>query len=417
MRIVVRSPDARRARPLVERLESAGLEATALVGPAARRSAPGGEDVTILDGADPAQAIAFAQNLRDDGAPSLALVGACASDAPPPSVAARLDAWADLESAPETIGRRINRVFRDGVLSAEVVARARTAESLNLAPPLVTTDYNQPASVLFVGCPTPSFLALQRAMQTWGGRMGATFTSFSAFDHVHDDQFDALVLFGGDDAGPALSLIAALRRNSSLHDMPAYFLGESEDDRALALERGVDEAMQPRFEAPKAALWLIEDIRRARLRRALMRALDAPIAAPDEAFAFFGRHLAGLAQTHHDRGRPLSLAVLEANSAAIGAPAWRKGFDDILNLTSRLTRASDSVAPIDGQRIVLAFPSTYSGGAAAALQRVVSVCECTAFAAGDGLGAPVRLSYRVAELSPGESGAGLLSRAMLARAA
>ncbi len=417
MRIVVRSPDTRRARPIVEQLEGAGLEATAMVGPAAFRSAPGGEDVTVLDGADAAQAIAFAQNLRDDGAPSLALVGACAGDAPPPSIAARLDAWADLDSAPQTISRRIKRVFRDGVLSAEVVARASTAESLSLAPPLVTANYNTPASVLFVGNPSPSFLALQRAMQTWGGRMGATFTSFSAFDHIHDEKFDALVLFGGDDCGPALSLIAALRRNSSLHDMPAYFLGESEDDRALALERGADEAMQARFEAPKAALWLIEDIRRARLRRALTRALEASIVAPEETFAFFSRHLEGLAQIHHDHGRPLSVGVLEARSAAAGAAAWREGFGDILNLCSRLTRASDCVAAIDAHRIAIAFPSTRAQGAAAALGRVISVCECTAFAAGDGLGAPVRLGYEVVELSPGESGAGFLSRAMLSKAA
>jgi two-component system cell cycle response regulator PopA len=419
MRLVVRSHDARRARPLIERLEIAGIAATALVGPAARRAAPGGEDLTIIDAEDPALAIAFAQTLRDDGISSLAIVGACAGNAPPPSVAGRLDAWIDLDGASEPVARRLGKAYRDGVASVEADERARTADALGLVCPAVLGDHNRPPSALFVGGPCPAFLAIERSIQHWGGAVGATFTSFSAFDHVHDGRFDALVLHGGDDPSAGLSLISALRRNARLHDLPAYFLAEDEDTRADALRRGADEAMRARFDAEKAALWLTEDIRRARRASAVTRVLETELAAEAEKLGFFESHLAGLAQTHHDKGRPLAIAILEVNPPH-GAPAntaWRKGFAEIAMLCSRLTRAADSAAPVDERRVALAFPSTNLEGAEAAMARITKVCECTAFAAGEGGVGPLRLSHRVLELSPGESGAGLLSRALLQRAA
>ena len=62
--------------------------------------------------------------------------------------------------------------------------------------------------------------------------MRATFTSFSAFDHLHDDRFDALVLNGGADASAALSLISALRRNARLYDIqPKRALLDIKGDR------------------------------------------------------------------------------------------------------------------------------------------------------------------------------------------
>jgi two-component system cell cycle response regulator PopA len=419
MRLVVRSHDARRARPLIERLEAAGVVATALVGPAARRAAPGGEDVTIIDAVEATQAIAFAQTLRDDGLPSLAIVGACSGDAPPPSIAGRLDAWIDLDGAAEVIVRRLGKVYRDGVASTEAGERAHTADALGLVCPAVLGDHNRPPSALFVGAPCPAFLTIERSMQHWGGAIGATFTSFSAFDHVHDGRFDALILHGGDDPGAGLSLISALRRNARLHDLPAYFLAEDEDTRADALRRGADEAMRARFDAEKAALWLTEDIRRARRASAVARVLETELAGEDDAFKFFSAHLPRLAQTHHDRGRPLAIAILEVSAphGAVASVAWRKGFAEISMLCSRLTRAADYAAPVDERRVALAFPCTNSEGAEAAMSRITKVCECTAFAAGDGGVGPLRLSHRTLELSPGESGAGLLARALLQRAA
>ncbi|MEJ0024080.1 MAG: hypothetical protein WDN76_12125 [Alphaproteobacteria bacterium] len=265
---------------------------------------------------DPAAAIAFAQALRDDGVSSLSIAGASIGHAPPPSVAGRLDAWIDLDGAAEPIVRRLGKIYRDGVASAEAEERARTADALGLVCPAALGDHNRATAALFVGGPSPAFLAIERSMQHWGGALGGTFTSFSAFDHVHDDRFDALVLHGGDDPGAALSLITALRRNARLDDLPTYFLAEDEETRAEALRRGADEAMRARFDAEKAALWLTEDIRRARRASAVTRVLETDLSEEPAAFDFFEAHLAGSAQTHHDKGRSLAIAVLEVSAPA-----------------------------------------------------------------------------------------------------
>jgi hypothetical protein len=200
--------------------------------------------------------------------------------------------------------------------------------------------------------------------------------------------------------------------------MPALLVSSDGETRQAGLDRGADDVAGPEQDSDATALWLAEDIRRARRRRELVQALESPIAEAGQAFLFFGYHLAGLAQTHHDRGRPLSLGVLDITGGeAVSTEGWLKGFSEIQLLSSRLVRASDSAAAVTERQIVFAFPSTHAKGAASALKRVVEVCECTAFAAGDGGTGPLSFATRIGELSPGESGAGLLSRVLQRKAA
>jgi two-component system cell cycle response regulator PopA len=413
LRLVLRSHDSRRARALSAPLEAAELTVTVLSGPAATRPAPEGEDVTLIDGGDLAAAESFTQMLREANAPALALV--VLSEQTPPQ-AHSFDAWLSPAAPSAALRRRIESVYRDGVMQAEAEARARTAGALGLNAPTPAAK-NRPPAALFVGAPGPAYLPLESAFARCGGQMRATFTAFSAFDHLHDDRFDALVLYGSEDASAALSLISALRRNARLYDMPALLFANDADTRQAGLDRGADEAAAPTGDTNATAMWLAEDIRRARQRRALVRALEAPIAEEGQDFLFFGYHVAGLAQSHHDHGRPLSLAILDIDGQAADAEAWTRGFRELRMLASRLVRASDSTAVLNDRALVFAFPNTTRAGAEIALKRVVEVCECTAFAAGDGGQGPLSFATRTGELSPGESGAGLLARVLQRKAA
>lgn len=409
MRIVVRSQNARAAREIAGALEPAGLAAQALTGGAALRPAPDGEDVAIVDARDPEAAGEIAEILRAAGGPALAYVGA-GPRAAAPSADGRLDGWIALDGAAPSLVRRLHAAVRQGVRDAEIAARARTAAALAL-PWLAQAPSEAPAQALFVGAPSPVFLALQEAFAQKGGRLGAVFTAFAAFDHIHGAGFDALALNTRSDADAALSFIGAVRRNRSFADWPIYALDAADGVGDAAVARGADEAFAPGADMAATAGWLAHDITRIRRRNAAVAALEAPLAGQDEAFAVFGYHLAGLAQSHHDRGWALSAGVLEITGAKrTNTARWRRGLGEIARVAARMARASDSVVIMDETRLVFAFPVTTRHEAEASLRRIVEVCDCTAFAAGDHGGGPLKFAPRAMELSPGESGAGLLTR-------
>ena len=406
LRLVIRSPDARRARVLQGVLEAAELAATALIGPAAYRASPQGEDIALFD-APSADAEDLVRTLRRDVSGAIAYVGISVA---PPRKDAAFDAWLSPAAAPALMRRHLETIFRDGICFEEVRARRRTAAAQGMDTPVPAPARGKIAA-LFVGAPKPAFLALERAWKIHGGAIAGAFTSFSAFDQLHDDKFDAVILNAIDDAPAALSLCGAMRRNAKLHHVPALMLIPGPEEAQAALERGATWLANPNDDLGAIAAWLAEDVRRARKRREALHALDC-IPAPQAPWseAQFAAHLDTLAGFHHQRGRPLSVASVRVISPAARTDKWRRGFNDLAQLGRRLVRASDSHMEVGHEAIVFAFPATEEPGARAAMKRIISVWDCTAFAAGEAGGAPLRFDRRSFELAPGESGAALYAR-------
>jgi two-component system cell cycle response regulator PopA len=408
VRLVIRSPDARRARALQGVLEPAELSAAALIGPAAYRASPHGEDIALLDAQSP-DAEDFVRALRKEVNAALAYVGVSPAS---PRKDAPFDAWLSPALAPALMRRRLETVFRDGVCFEEVRARRRTAAAQGMDAPLPAPARGK-ATALFVGAPKPAFLALERAWRGHGGAIAGAFTSFSAFDQLHDDKFDAVILNAIDDAAAALSLCGAMRRNAKLHHVPTLMLIAGPEGAQAALDRGASWLAYPDEDLAAAAAWLAEDVRRARKRREALHALECiPAALGAWTEPQFAAHLETLAGFHHQRGRPLSLASARLVSPAARTDKWRRGFNDLAQLARRLVRASDSYMEHTAEALVFAFPAAEEAGARAALQRLVSVWDCTAFAAGEAGAAPLRFDRRTYELAPGERGAALYARLM-----
>ncbi len=419
MRIVVRCQDARLARDAQALLLAAGVEAVAMPGPP--RPAPDGEDITFFPLKDntafppPADAGALATLI---GLPSLAplragldthagATGAVALDVPPALLAAQMAS-----------------LIRLGVIEEERTRRAATAAALGVATP-APVEPRKPRA-LYVGAPSPVFLSLERALSEHGGLVAAAFSSYAGFDHLHDQPFDAVVLNGAQDAPTAISLCAALRRNASLCHLPTLMVTAAGDTQtaAAAIERGASAVVEVHAPSGPSLGWLFEAIRRERRRasaehdvralRDLMGDMRTGLFRRDA----FDAHLARLASDHHSSGRPLSLAALRV-LPAIGAcepsvERWKKGFSEIANLASRLMRDADCGAVIGGDLIAIVLPAEGLKAARRMAERIASVAECTAFAAGDGDVGPLVFEQSCVELQPGESGAGLLARALRA---
>ncbi|MBK8542198.1 MAG: hypothetical protein IPL62_00675 [Caulobacteraceae bacterium] len=409
----MRASDARVARDAQALLGAAGIQAAALAGP--HRQAPDGEDISIVTdgGAPQANDAPLLLNLAGaqiEEPPALGLqlrLGALALNAPPRLLAAQMDAWTRVAIAEEERARRL-----------------ATASALGVTAPKPMEPRKLKA--LYIGAPSSMFLALERTLAEQGGLVAAAFTSYTGFDHLHDEPFDAVVLNGAQDSHTALSLCSALRRNATLYHLPTLILTKPGDTAtaASAIDRGASAICSTLTPCNASLGWLFEAVRRERRRRAAeheMRALRDLMGDARTGLWLrdpFDTHLARLAADHHTTGRPMSVVVLRV-TPAIGArepsaEIWRRGFGEIASLAARLMRDADSGATMGTDLIAIALPAARLKNARRTAERIASVAECTAFASGEGGAGPLVFEQSVVELQPGESGPALLARALRA---
>jgi two-component system, cell cycle response regulator PopA len=424
MRIVVRSHDARSARDAQALLAAAGVEAAAMLG--LDRPAPDGEDVSVIpapDGCVPAATTPTAPAERQPLARLIGLRGAT----PPPMGLAPIDGFSGalaLDAPPRLLAAQLDACIRLAIAEEERVRRAATAAALNTPTPQPVEARKLRA--LYIGAPSAMFLALERVLSEHGGLVAAAFSSYTGFDHLHDEPFDAVVLNGAQDATTAISLCAALRRNAALHHLPTMVMTAPGDaaTAAAAIERGASAVAEANAPCGPSLGWLFEAVRRDRRRRAAehdIRALRDLMGDPRTGLfrrGPFDAHLARLAGDHHASGRAMSLAALRVMPAH-GArrpdeEIWRRGFAEIASLAGRLMRDADCGAVLGRDLIAIALPACDVRAAKRTAERIASVAECTAFASGEGSAGPLVFEQSAVELQPGESGAGMLARALRA---
>lgn len=427
MRIVVRASDARVARDAQALLAAADVEAAAIAGP--YRPAPDGEDIAIFPGMDDAPDAA--RGLACDAAkaerPPLAFIAGLRSDHPPAIGLAEIGCFSGaiaLDAPPKLLSTQIASCIRVAIAEEERARRVATSAALGAAAPQPIEPRKLKA--LYIGAPSATYLALERVLAVQGGIVAAAFSSYAGFDHLHDEPFDAVVLNGAQDAATAISLCAALRRNATLYHLPTMVV-TAPGDAAIAtaaIARGVSAVTQANAPCGPSLGWLFEAIRRERRRRSAehdIRAMRDIMGDPRTGLFQrqpFDAHLARIAADHQASGRPMSLAVLRVMPAP-GArepseTIWRKGFIEIANLASRLMRDADCGATLGRDLIAVALPAARLRAAKRTAERIASVAECTTFASGEGGAGPLVFEQSAVELQPGESGAGLLARALYA---
>jgi len=427
LRVVVRAHDARSARDAQAQLADAGVAATALPGP--YRPAPDGEDVAIFSAIDAdtdSVARLAAASLHADPPPLARLIG-LKHNAPPALGLAPTDVFAGaiaLDAPSKLLAAQVEASIRVAVAEEERARRAATAATLGVAEPSPLKPHKLKA--LYIGAPSVMFLALEHMLSQHDGLVAAAFSSFAGFDHLHDEPFDAVVLNGINDASTAVSLCAALRRNASLYHMPTMVMTKPGDaaTAAAAIERGASAVAEANAPCGPSLGWLFEAVRRERRRRAAehdIRALRDLMGDPRTGLFRrdpFDAHLARLAKDHHESGRPLSLCalrVLPAHGAREPSPdVWKRGFTEIASLAARLMRDGDTGVALGEDFIAVALPATPLAGARRTAERIAAVAECTAFASGEGGAGPLVFEQSAVELQPGESGAGLLAKALRA---
>jgi two-component system cell cycle response regulator PopA len=422
MRVSVRSYDARRARALQEALAAGGVEAVALVGPLPSRTQIA-DDIALIDAAPEAFAWAEeeARRIARSVSRPTAIVAASRAAEPPVDDATAFDAWIQIDAPDGVVEQELVSIQRRSAARTELRRRIETARARGIATSALET--NGPWRALYIGEPSPFFLAQERAFEAVDGRLEAAFSSFMGFDFLHDSRFDAVTLNATKDPATALALCGALRRNARLHHLPTAVIVKRGDTATIAgaVDRGATLIVHA-DEPPEPTLrWLFEKVRRGRRHAhveagltALKRACMGRAGLFDA--DYFADHLARLADAAHLSGRPLTLAALRIclapGARSRSADAWDRSVAQIGELAGRLVRAHDAAALLQADVIVIALPDSHAAEGRHTAERVSGVVECTSFASGEGDAGPIVLEHSVVELNAGEGGGALLVRAL-----
>ena len=323
---------------------------------------------------------------------------------------------------------RLENLLREALAQEEFALRQETFAERGrlLEAPVEPTG---PERVLVVGEPSPGLLALTHALTAQGAEMVGAFTTYTAFDYLHDGAFDAVLISVGADVNDSLSISAGMRRNTRLYHTPVllHLPAGAQVNPSEAYHRGVSEIVESDVADDDTAGRVVELARVHRRQNATRAALDQAKGSGlmDQATGLYTRdlfaiHLNRLAKASRENGRPLSVAVLRVADRPEVLRARAGGWLDraipqIGSMIGRLIRTEDTAARLSAEVFALALPGTNDRAGRTAGERIAAVIGCTAFDAGQGL-APFVLEFDIgsAQVGADEHPAAALERAAAA---
>ena len=341
--------------------------------------------------------------------PSPLPIIAVAPHAPSEAVAGLADAWLRDPAPPVQVAARVRALRR--LFSMEAVARRRLKSAAMYGGRDENVDplEGRPA-VLFVGDATPRFMAVHSALNQADADVVAAFSSYSAFDYLHERNFDAVILNAIEKRDSAFTIASAMRRNARLYHTPVLLL-TSDTSHAVAEEayaRGVSDILSASADEPEIrsrVLALAEERRRRRRAKAMLescrdpRTMDATTGLFHQ--GFLTSHLQDLLDNARQTGGEVAVCLMAAETPegpdAPDMESSEKARKQFAGMLRHLLRAEDAGARLDETRFLAVLPFTDEDGAEAVVARVAAIADCTAFESQDPL-TPFRLTVRSAAL-------------------
>jgi two-component system cell cycle response regulator PopA len=323
---------------------------------------------------------------------------------------------------PIQIAARLRALIRLSVLESVARLRAEDAHDAG-APPAPAPPDTDPSQVLYVGTPGPSFMRLQHALGGAEVETVAAFTTFTAFDYMHERAFDAVILSA--DPGPdmAHTVCSAMRRNTRLYHTPAILFtrGDAYAEADEAFARGasdiVSDALDPDQLSHRITALSAERRRRRRAKALLEASRGAALLdQSSDLFApqFGQRHLESLLQSASRQHKQLSLIGLTASAPVeAGTGSVAAALDQFAAMLRHCVRAEDMAMRTAADQFVIALPQTPAELADVVAARVCAIAECTAYES-DQPSAPFRLSLNanVMEPQPGMTAEAVIASAL-----
>lgn len=319
---------------------------------------------------------------------------------------------------PAQIATRIDSLLRLEVMELEIIRRIETlSETFGITHALSEDSLTRPYRILFVGKATPEFMVIINALQEKNVEVVAAFTTFTAFDYLHESEFDAVVMNALQDIEPALTISETMRRNSKLYHVPSLFLiNDAEfDDHEKAFSKGVRDIIDCNSPTEEISGRILELANYHRIHSQLKKEFTeintaACLDRSSKTFnaPFFKTHLARVCKDVRSTNQQLGLLTIRVwpNSKQPIAPeSFGNAAAQVGDLIKNLVRMQDIVARIENDVYMIAVINENQQNLARIAERINRVIECAAFNTGkaDGGTFTVELNIKSTELSAVEN--------------
>ena len=310
------------------------------------------------------------------------------------------------------IATRVSSMIRLSQMEREIERRVETLDKdFGIEHELVQSPQNIPFRVLFVGKATPEFMVVINALQNKNVEVIAAFTSFSAFDYLHDNSFNAVVMNALEQSEPALTISETMQRNARLYHVPTLFLVNEEHfkDHALAYDKGARDIISASSDTEEISGRILELANYHRIHEQLksefsMLGGESCVDAPSGNFnaAFFRAHMRRVTNALKPKKEPLTLIAIKAVPAAsqnIDERKLSEAFGTIGQMLKSLVRMQDVTARMSEDTFLIAFPEQGESAALVVVERISGIVDCAAFDSGDDANSPFTVTLETSVIT------------------
>lgn len=290
------------------------------------------------------------------------------------------------------VAHRVSSLIRLGQMEAEIVRRMDTLrDTFGQTITLPEAPLRQPFRVLFIGKADPAYMAVVNALQDKNVNVVAAFTSFSAFDYLHDSTFDAVVMNALQGAEPAMTIVETMRCNPRLFHVPTLLLVNKETFRETdaAFDMGIKDLISadaPPEELSGRILELANDCRlHQQLKDEFNNLGGSDCSDPETGVLnarFLQAHLKSVSRDCRARKVPLSIMTIKLTpkfTAALSGDALSLAYAQSIKMIAGVVRMQDIVARIDKDKVVVAFPEEHRIDVARVAARINDMIETAMF--------------------------------------
>jgi len=289
------------------------------------------------------------------------------------------------------IANRVSSMIRLGQMEREINRRIATLkEDFDTDHTLSEESLTPPFRILFIGKATPDFMVIINALQKKNVEVVAAFTSFSAFDFLHESRFDAVVMNALKQSEPALTISETMRRNASLYHVPTLFLVNSETftDHELAYRKGARDIISTDAPTQEISGRILELANYHRIHNQLkdeFSSIDSTcLDNTSQVFTdvFFRAHLNRVSENMKFNQLPLTLIAIRAFPTAhfkVSDHKISEAMAQIGQMVKTLVRMQDITARLADDIYIIAFPEQDIKEVEVVIERIKAIVDCTAF--------------------------------------